>query len=111
MTTILIYAGAALAEIVGCFAVWALMRQGASVLWLAPGLVNSCHFCLAPDPCLPQILQGGLMRHMEASVSRRRSFGFGPLQKQRPDVWDVTGGAICPLVRQSSYLFQGQSDQ
>ena len=38
MTTILIYAGAALAEIVGCFAVWAWMRQGASVLWLAPGL-------------------------------------------------------------------------
>ena len=35
--TPLIYLGAALAEIVGCFAVWAWWRQGAHVLWLVPG--------------------------------------------------------------------------
>ncbi len=43
MTTILVYAGAALAEIVGCFAVWAWMRQGASALWLVLGLLTWRH--------------------------------------------------------------------
>lgn len=35
--TALVYAAAALAEIAGCFAVWAWWRAGASALWLAPG--------------------------------------------------------------------------
>ena len=42
--TLAIYAGAALAEILGCFAVWAWMRQGASPLWLLPGLVSLAVF-------------------------------------------------------------------
>jgi small multidrug resistance family-3 protein len=36
--TLGLYALAALAEIVGCFAIWAWMRQGASAVWLLPGL-------------------------------------------------------------------------
>lgn len=35
--TFAVYAAAALAEIAGCFAVWAWMRLGVSVLWLVPG--------------------------------------------------------------------------
>lgn len=35
--TALLYAAAALAEIAGCFAVWAWWRAGASPLWLIPG--------------------------------------------------------------------------
>lgn len=38
--TLVLYAGAALAEITGCFAVWTWMRQGASALWLIPTLVS-----------------------------------------------------------------------
>ncbi len=38
-TTALIYAGAAVAEIVGCFSFWAWLRMGKSVWWLAPGVV------------------------------------------------------------------------
>ena len=44
-TTLAIYAGAALAEIAGCFAVWAWMRQGASAFWLVPGIL-SCRVAL-----------------------------------------------------------------
>jgi small multidrug resistance family-3 protein len=33
-----VYAAAALAEIAGCFAVWAVVRQGASWVWLVPGV-------------------------------------------------------------------------
>jgi small multidrug resistance family-3 protein len=38
--TALIYIGAALAEIGGCFAFWAWLRMGKSPLWLAPGVVS-----------------------------------------------------------------------
>jgi small multidrug resistance family-3 protein len=42
--TALVYAAAALAEIAGCFAVWAWWRAGASALWLAPGAVALAGF-------------------------------------------------------------------
>jgi len=40
MITAAIYAGAALAEMAGCFAVWAWLRLGHSPLWLIPGLIS-----------------------------------------------------------------------
>jgi small multidrug resistance family-3 protein len=35
---------AALAEIAGCYAVWVWARQGASALWLFPGLASLAVF-------------------------------------------------------------------
>ena len=37
--TLATYALAAVAEIAGCFAVWAWLRLNASVLWLIPGAI------------------------------------------------------------------------
>ena len=52
--TLAIYVGAALAEILGCFAVWTWMRQGASPLWLVPGLLSLAVFAwLRRHQCLP----------------------------------------------------------
>ncbi len=42
--TAALYIGAALAEIAGCFAFWAWWKQGASALWLGPGLVALAGF-------------------------------------------------------------------
>ncbi len=39
-----LYAAAALAEIAGCFAVWAWWKQGASVWWLLPGMASLAAF-------------------------------------------------------------------
>ena len=44
MTTFLAYAGAALAEIVGCFAFWAWLRLDRSPLWLLPGMASLALF-------------------------------------------------------------------
>ena len=44
MKTPIIYALAALAEIAGCYAFWAWVRQDRSPLWLAPGLVSLAAF-------------------------------------------------------------------
>ena len=39
-----LYAAAALAEIAGCFAFWAWWKQGASALWLLPGMASLALF-------------------------------------------------------------------
>ncbi len=53
LSTALIYAGAALAEIVGCFAFWAWLRLGKSAWWVLPGLAGLIAFAtlltLAPS--------------------------------------------------------------
>lgn len=48
LPTLALYAAAAVAEIAGCFAVWAWMRQGASVLWLVPGGAALAMFARPP---------------------------------------------------------------
>ena len=42
-----LYLFAALAEIAGCFAVWAWWKQGASALWLGPGMLALAAFAWA----------------------------------------------------------------
>ncbi|MBX6369731.1 MAG: hypothetical protein IRZ04_17255, partial [Rhodospirillales bacterium] len=44
MTTFLVYAAAAAAEIAGCFAFWAWLRLGKSPLWLVPGIASLIAF-------------------------------------------------------------------
>lgn len=94
MTTFAIYAGAALAEIAGCFAFWAWMRQGASAFWLLPGLVSLAVFAwllpLAPSAFAGRAYAayGGV--YVAASVA-----WLWVVDGQRPDVWDVVGAAIC----------------
>ena len=74
--TVALYALAALAEIAGCFAVWAWMRLGASALWLVPGLASLAAFAwlltLAPSDAA-----GRAYAAYGASTSRRRWSGFG----------------------------------
>lgn len=95
-STLAIYAGAALAEIAGCFAVWAWMRQGASVLWLVPGILSLAVFAwlltLAPSNLAGRAYAayGGV--YIVASL-----VWLWLVEKQRPDTWDMTGAAICVL--------------
>ena len=92
--TLAILIGAALAEIAGCFAVWAWMRQGASALWLVPGLLSLAVFAwlltLAPSDFAGRAYAayGGV--YIAASL-----LWLWLIEKQRPDTWDLTGAAIC----------------
>ncbi len=47
MTAAFAYPIAALAEIAGCFAAWAVLRQGASPWWLVPGAAALALFAWA----------------------------------------------------------------
>lgn len=91
--TIAIYAAAALAEIAGCFAFWAWMRQGASALWLLPGLVSLAAFAwlltLAPSDFAGRAYAayGGV--YVAASL-----VWLWAVEGRRPDTWDLTGAGI-----------------
>lgn len=70
---LLIYAGAALAEIAGCFAFWIWLRSGKSPVWVLPGIVSLVAFAwlltlIDSDyagpayGCLRRCLRSGLYR-------------------------------------------------
>lgn len=98
-----LYAAAALAEIAGCFAVWVWMRQGASVLWLIPGLAALAVFAwlltLTPSDFADRAYAayGGI--YIAASL-----VWLWAVEGQRPDSWDAGGAVLC-LVGAAIILF------
>lgn len=92
--TFLIYAGAAIGEIAGCFSFWAWLRLGKSALWLIPGMASLALFAylltFAPSDAAGRAYAayGGV--YITASL-----FWLWIIEGQRPDRWDFTGAAIC----------------
>jgi small multidrug resistance family-3 protein len=94
MTTLAIYASAALAEIGGCFAFWLWLRTGKPALWVLPGLVAL-------------VLFAALLTLSPAEHAGRAYAAYGGIyialtllwlwavEGFRPDRWDVIGGAVC----------------
>lgn len=91
---LLTYLGAAIAEIAGCFAFWAWLRLGRSVLWVLPGTASL-------------ILFAWLLTLIDASHAGRAYAAYGgvyiasalvwlwAVEGARPDRWDLIGAAIC----------------
>lgn len=94
MTSVLAYALAALAEIGGCFAAWAVLRQGASPLWLLPGAFSLALFAWA-------------LTWVEADAAGRAFAAYGGVyiaaslawlrvvEGQVPNAWDLTDAGLC----------------
>lgn len=94
MFTLLVYAGAAIAEIAGCFAFWAWLRLDRSPLWLVPGLLSLAMFAF-------------LLTLAEADAAGRAYAAYGGIyivasllwlwlvESRQPDRWDATGAAFC----------------
>ncbi|WP_448502714.1 YnfA family protein [Sphingomonas sp.] len=90
----LIFAGAALAEIAGCFAFWAWLRLDKPLWWLVPGVLCLCAFAY-------------LLTLIEASYAGRSYAAYGGVyvatalgwlwlaEGVRPDKWDALGAMIC----------------
>lgn len=90
----MIYLAAALAEIAGCFAFWAIFRQNGSP-WLAvPGVLSL-------------VLFASLLAKVDAAYSGRAFAAYGGIyiavsvgwlwavDGTRPDRWDVFGALLC----------------
>lgn len=94
MKTFVVYVGAAVAEIAGCFAFWAWLRLDKSALWLTPGLASLALFAW-------------LLTRMETDFAGRGYAAYGGVyiaasllwlwlaEGQRPDRWDLGGALVC----------------
>ena len=90
----LVYIGAALAEIAGCFSFWAWLRLGKPIWWLVPGMASLALFAY-------------LLTLVEASAAGRAYAAYGGVyiaaslawlwaaEGVRPDRWDAIGAALC----------------
>lgn len=88
------YLLAALAEIGGCFAAWAVLRLGRPAWWLLPGLAALALFAWA-------------LTRVEADFAGRAFAAYGgvyiaaslawmwAVEGARPDRWDLVGAALC----------------
>lgn len=94
MSNWLIYVAAALAEIGGCFAFWAWLRLGKTILWIVPGFASLATFAI-------------LLTLVDVSAAGRAYAAYGgvyvaaslawlwAMEGVRPDRFDVGGAALC----------------
>ena len=94
MRSALVFAGAAAAEIAGCFAFWAWIRLGKPAWWLVPGIASL-------------ILFAWLLTLAESVAAGRAFAAYGgvyiaaslvwlwAVEGFRPDRFDLAGAAIC----------------
>lgn len=91
--TLAIYAVAALAEIAGCFAFWAVVRSGKSIWWLLPGIAALTLFAwlltLSPADA------AGRAYAAYGGIYIAASLGWLMLVEQvAPTRWDVIGVSL-----------------
>lgn len=100
---LLAYGGAAIAEIAGCFAVWAWLRQGQSALWLIPGVASL--FLFAWLLTLVDVEHAGRTYAAYGGVYIAAALAWlWAVEGVRPDRWDLIGVAVC-LVGAAIILF------
>lgn len=103
MKLALIYPLAALAEIAGCFAFWAWLRQGQSILWLIPGMAALALFAWLLT--LADVEHAGRTYAAYGGVYIASALAWlWAVERVRPDRWDMVGLLVC-LVGAAIILF------
>jgi small multidrug resistance family-3 protein len=92
----LIYSGAALAEIGGCFAFWAWLRLDKSVWWLMPGMVSLAAFASLLT-LVPAVAAGRAYAAYGGIYIAASILWLWVVEGHRPDRWDMTGALVCLL--------------
>ncbi len=91
-----LYAGAALAEIGGCFAVWGVMRLGRPAWWLAVGVAALMVFAVLL--ALVPTASAGRAFAAYGGVYIAASLAWGwAVEGSVPDGWDLAGAVLCLL--------------
>jgi small multidrug resistance family-3 protein len=90
----LAYPAAALAEIAGCFAIWSVLRLGASPWWLVPGLASLALFAWLLT--LVETAAAGRAFAAYGGVYIVASLGWmWAVEGVAPDGRDAIGAALC----------------
>jgi small multidrug resistance family-3 protein len=91
---LLVYTGAALFEIAGCYALWAVLRLDKPVWWIIPGVMSLLIFA-------------ALLTRIDLSMAGRAYAAYGGIyilfslvwlwlvEGQQPDRWDLAGVSFC----------------
>lgn len=91
---VLTYAVAAVAEIAGCFAFWAWLRQGQSILWLIPGMAALALFAWMLT--LADVEHAGRTYAAYGGVYIASALAWlWAVEGVRPDRWDLIGLLVC----------------
>jgi small multidrug resistance family-3 protein len=96
MPTIAAYAGAAVAEIAGCFAFWAWLRLGRSALWLLPGMAALALFAWLLTPADSPAAGRAYAAYGGVYITASLAWLWAA-EGVRPDRWDLAGAAVCLL--------------
>lgn len=103
MSSVLVFIGAAVAEIAGCFAFWAWLRLGRTIWWIVPGMASLALFAY-------------LLTLAESDAAGRAYAAYGgiyiaaslvwlwAIEGTRPDRWDLIGLGVC-LIGAGIILF------
>lgn len=104
---LVVYILAAIAEIAGCYSLWAVLKLGKSPLWLIPGVLSLCAFAwlltLIDTPAAGRAYAAYGSIYISASIG-----WLWWVEKQRPDLWDMAGLMLC-LVGSAVILFAPRS--
>ena len=88
------YILAALAEIAGCYAFWAVTRMDASKYWLLPGMGALAAFAWLLT--LVDTTHAGRAYAAYGGIYILAAILWGwAVEGQMPDRWDMVGGALC----------------
>jgi small multidrug resistance family-3 protein len=94
ISTLILFFITAIAEIAGCFAVFAYMRQNASVLWLIPAMLSLALFAwlltLVPTEAAGRTFAAYGAIYIIASLGWMKF-----VEGVSPDRWDGLGAVIC----------------
>lgn len=94
MKSYILYLGAAIAEIAGCYAFWAWLRLDRSAVWLAPGVVALCLFAWLL--ALIETEHAGRAYAAYGGIYILSAMAWaGLVEGVRPDRWDICGVALC----------------
>ena len=103
MRSILLQVLAAFFEIAGCFAFWAWLRLGRTVLWTLPGVLSLILFALVLTR-IDSALAGRVYAAYGGVYIAASLFWLWVVERQAPDRWDLTGAVVC-LVGAAIILF------
>ena len=93
MRTLLLYAAAALAEIAGCFSVWAVLRLQAPGWWLLPGFMALAAFAYLLT--LVEVEAAGRAYAAYGGIYIVASLAWLRLAEDfAPDRWDLAGALL-----------------
>lgn len=94
MKSILLQLLAAVFEIAGCFAFWAWLRLGKSILWIMPGSLSLVLFAVVLTR-IDSVAAGRAFAAYGGVYIAASLVWLWAVERQPPDRWDLLGAAVC----------------